>query len=338
MKGKIIQSGKLYLQKEGEDKIRHIKNWEVYEKICKELGISTNYDERTFVEELPLIGRPITEWPEEEEEYKVGPERLVWCVPLECDFQDIVDAGFTAIHTYGQYWTPNHGRDFLDKAQAHGLKVLFSTKTHVHDLLRNGQSWDKSTCKWMVGEFDSHPALWAWIYFDEADAGDDNPSHLVSMNVQKEIHDCFREWTDKPLTTVVRGGTRGWNLVDLDLFDFIMADTYAIDGNEWIWEPNLTWKGALDMVGEQERKYLNANLPDKPMMFIFQSSDAAAIAIGNDNTRIPEGKIQAQFDILNKYGLFSFGVGMYPWSGGDFDPMGKEELRLEIKEFFEKIK
>lgn len=269
--------------------------------------------------------------------YEVGVERLVWCVPLEADFQDIVDAGFTSIHTYGPYWRPNHGRDFLDKAQAHGLKVLFSVKSHVQDKLIAGQPWDRDTCKWMIDEFDSHPALWAWIYFDEIDAGIDSPSHLVPMALQREIHDAFRGWTDKPLTTILRGGTKGWHLVDLPLFDFIMADTYPIDGNDYIWEPGLTWQDALNVVGQQERAYLDANLPDMPIMFVFQSSDSVAEMAGNYGTRIPEGKIEEQFNILNGYKIFSFGIGMYPWSGGSFSPETAPELREEIKELFDKI-
>lgn len=340
MKGRIIQSAKLYLQKEGEEKARHVKHWPDYEAICDELDISTNYRERTFLDddEFPPLGKPITEWPEKESNYKVGKERLIWCVPLECNFQHIVDVGFTAIHTYGPYWGPNRGRDFLNKAEAHGLKVLYSAKSHVHDLIRAGESWDRNGCKRIVDEFDSHPALWAWIYMDEADAGFDDPKHGISMEVQGEIHDAFRSWTNKPLTTVVRGGTIGWHLVGLSLFDFIMADTYAIDGNPWIWEPGLTWQGALHLVGGQEREYLDINLPNTPIMFVFQSSDAAAKGAGNINTRIPEDKIEEQFEILNKYRLFSAGVGMYPWSGGDFDPMGEEGLRNEIKSLFDKIK
>jgi hypothetical protein len=333
----IIQSARLYIYMSGNmgGKLRWIKTARIFEKMGLTWKAKRIYLDDEEIKSLE--GKPISEWPEPS--YKVGSEKLVWCVPLECDFQHIVDAGFTAIQTYGPYWQPNHGRDFLDKAHNHGLKVLYSAKSHVHDLLRQGKNWDKDTCKWMVDEFDSHPALWAWIYFDEPDAGDDSPKHLVPMELQREIHNAFRSWTDKPLTTVVRGGTRGWHLVDFSLFDFIMADSYVIDGNPciWDWEPCITWRDALHIVGQQEREYLDTHMPDMPFMFVFQSSDAVAIAAGNYGTRIPECKIQEQFDILNQYQLFSAGVAMYPWSGGDFDPMKEKSLRLEIKKLFEKI-
>jgi len=340
MKGRIIQDARLFLRLEGEKKIRHIKDYETFLKIRDELEDK----KRVYLHPLPQEGRVIAEWPEKESNYTIGPERLIWCVPLECNFQHIVDAGFTAIQTYGPYWMKNsqghidHGREFLDKAQAHGLKVLFSAKTHVHDMTRAGKSWDRDTCKWMVDEFDSHSALWAWIYMDEADAGSVDPKHGISLATQRAVHDAFRSWTDKPLTTVVRGGTSGWHLVDLSLFDFIMADTYAIDGNPWIWEPGLTWQGALRIVGQQETDYLATHLPNMPIMFVFQSSDFVADQIGNVGTRIPDGKIQEQFDILNQYRIFSAGVGMYPWDGGPFDPEGESVLRTEIKQLFNKIK
>lgn len=68
-KGKIIQSAKLYLQKKGEKEMRHVTNWPTFLKVCDNLKLSTKYQDRTFLndEDFPPKGKPITEWPEEEE-------------------------------------------------------------------------------------------------------------------------------------------------------------------------------------------------------------------------------------------------------------------------------
>lgn len=69
MKGKIIQSAKLYLQKEGEKEMRHVTNWPTFLKVCEDLELGTGWKDRTFLddENFPPIGKPITEWPEGEE-------------------------------------------------------------------------------------------------------------------------------------------------------------------------------------------------------------------------------------------------------------------------------
>jgi len=68
-KAKIIQSAKLYLQKEGEKEMRHLPSWPIFLKVCEDLELSTAWKDRTFLddEDFPSIGKPITEWPEGEE-------------------------------------------------------------------------------------------------------------------------------------------------------------------------------------------------------------------------------------------------------------------------------
>jgi len=65
-KAKVIQSAKLYLQKEGEKEMRHITNWPTFLKVCKDLQISKDWKDRTFLDDeaFPPKGKPITEWPE----------------------------------------------------------------------------------------------------------------------------------------------------------------------------------------------------------------------------------------------------------------------------------
>ena len=156
------------------------------------------------------------------------------------------------------------------------------------------------------------------------------------METQQEIYDFIRARTEKPITSVLRGGTKGWHLVNLDLCDFIMADAYVYDGTGQMWgqEP----LAYLEAIAKQERKYLDENCPDKPMMFVFQTCSSPATDAGNYGTKLPLGHIEEMFNILAEYNLFSFGIGGYGWSGGDFDPMRNDKLYQEIKNLFDKIK
>lgn len=332
MKGKIVQDAKLYLQKEGEEEIRHIENYSDYVKICKELGIKTDSREYRDTDSMKK-GKPIKHWPEKES--KVGPGRLFFCVHPDCDFQRIKDVGATLIHTY--MWDPrNQGQQFLDKAQEQGLRVLFDIKSQIHDQLRHGKPWIRQECEYIVNKFDDHPALWGWYILDEPDAGTDDPAVGVSMELQREIHDAFRGWTDKPLVIALRGGTRGWHLIDFKLWK-IIANTYVWDGTDKCWgmEP----LDALRLVGTQERAFMDEHEVDF-LGFMFQSSSHPATARKPplEGTKVPLGQIENQFNVLNEYGLFPKLVGMYAWSGGDFDPQRSDELRDEIKALFDKLK
>lgn len=333
MKGKIVQDAKLYFQKEGEEKIRHIKTWEAFEAVCRDLGITTAYNERTFLGVLPPIGRPIMEWPEKE--VKVGPERLFFCVHPDCDFQEIKDTGATLVCTY--MWDPrNEGQQFLDKAQEQELRVLFDIKSQIHDQLRHGKPWIRQECEYVVNRFNDNPALYGYYLLDEPDAGDEDPKVKVSIQLQREIHSAFRRWTKKPLVIALRGGTVGWHLIDFSLWD-IITNTYAWDGTGKCW--GMQPLDALKLVGTQERAFMDEH--DVNFLgFMFQSSSHPATQRKPPlyGTKVPLGQIENQFNVLNGYGLFPELVGMYAWNGGDFDPARSPELRQEIKALFDKIK
>jgi len=334
MKGRILQSAKLYLQKEGEEKIRHIENWDkAYIPICDELGIATAFDQRTFLVDLPPEGRPITEWPEEEPEYKIGPERMMFCVPPDCDFQRLKDLGVTVIQHYSIYWEPEYGKQYLDKADHYGLKVLYYLGALTQDLIRAGKPWRKEECERIIRLFDSHEALWGWQSWDEPDS--DNPDYVIPMDIQKDVYDCIKANSSKPFVNTLRGGTRKWHLVNLNLWDIIMPDVYVFDGSGEMWgvKPLV----ALENSAKQCSEYLE-DYPDKPVIFMFQCSDDVAIAAGNHDTKVPLGEIENQFNVINKYELFSGGLSLWAWNGGDFDPMRSDELFTEIKNLFDKIK
>jgi len=158
----------------------------------------------------------------------------------------------------------------------------------------------------------------------------DTPSAGVSMELQKEIHDAFREWTDKPLVIFLRGGTVGWHLIDFSLWK-ILADSYVFDGTGECW--GMKPLAYLDMLAKQERVFMDEHEVDY-LGFVFQSSNH----MDPGGPEIPLGEIENQFIVLQEYELFPEGIGMYGWSGGTFDPERSEELRTEIKELFDKIK
>jgi hypothetical protein len=129
-KATIIQSAKLYLQKEGERKIRHIVNWPTFLKICEDLKLSTDWKDRVFLddEHFPPIGKPITEWPEKEPSPSPSPyvsirkmAILGTCLP-NTPIEHMKNLGFT--HFYGnRTWWPNY-----DEVEQHGLKVFYNIR------------------------------------------------------------------------------------------------------------------------------------------------------------------------------------------------------------------
>lgn len=277
--------------------------------------------------------------------YKVGPKRLFFCVPAEADslqirtfaatadFARIKAVGATIIHSYGMVWLPDQGQEFLVRAHRNDLRVLYCIKGLIHDYIRAGKPWDKWGCETIVEKFDDHPALWGWYVLDEPDAGIDHPEAEVSMELQKEIHDTFRLWTNKLLVIALRGGTKGWHLIDFSLWK-IISDSYVFDGTgECRGMKPLDY---LDMVGQQEWNFMQEHEVDF-LMFIYQCDSSPATGAGNYETKVPLGQIKNQFQVMNKYELFPEGIAVYAWDGGDFCPNWDGEIYNEIKIFFSEL-
>ena len=153
------------------------------------------------------------------------------------------------------------------------------------------------------------------------------------MELQKEIHNTFRNWTNKPLLICLRGGTKGWHLIDFSLWEIISC-CYAFDGTGKCWGMNPI--AYLDMVGKQEYDFMQEHEVDF-WGFMFQCDSHPATDIGKYGTKVPLGEIENQFNILNKHSLFPKGIANYAWSGGDFDPH-RHEIYNEIKDLFDKIR
>jgi len=235
--------------------------------------------------------------------------------------------GATVIHTYE--WLTDQEAPFLDKADKYGLKVLYCIKNHIHDPIRHGKPWKPEECEKRIKRFNSHPALWGWYLFDEPDDG------TISKETQKEVISFFRDRTDKPLVTTLRGGTEGWDNVPIASLDLIIPDAYVFDGTGMCWDKKpleyLKW------VGELERDYLDKHKLNIPMMFMFQCDSHPATSLGLYDTKVPLGEIESQFNVLQEYDLFNAGVAMYAWDGGDFCPNRDEKIYQEIKNLLNKI-
>src|SRR6185436_226797 len=80
----------------------------------------------------------------------------LYCVDDTNDFPTVRAAGFNVI-------TGPAAREFLDAAQANGLQVLARPDTEA------GTKFDAGLARRAVGNFDMHPALWAWYLVDEPD-------------------------------------------------------------------------------------------------------------------------------------------------------------------------
>lgn len=329
----IYQSNRLYVKMNG--KYRWVLTPEVFEK----MKLDWDWKKRKFLGEQEIHkneGSVITEWPEKNPNYKVGKERLFFCVPPEADFQRIKNVGATLIQSYGMVWQHNQGAGFLNKAEEHGLKVLYSIKALIHDKLEAGQGWERAECQRLVAEFNGHPALWGWYLLDEPDGGLDDPNHAVSLELQKEIVNAFRSWTDKPLTISVLAAAKGYHLVDFSLYDLIIPDAYVFDGSGKCWDKEpLEY---LDFATKQISDYFDEHNITTPMMFMFQCDDSVPAGNGYPNTKIPLGEIENQFNTIKPYNLFNSGVAMYAWDGVDFCPNRNDEIYNEIKDLFDKIK
>ena len=333
MKGRIIQDARLFLQKNGEAKMRHVKHWPDYEKICGELGISTDYSKRTFLEpkDMPPEGRPITEWPEKESQ--IGPERVMFCVGPDDDFTRIAALGITIIQSYElPYINTLH---FLDRALDQNLKVYYSIASRVgNEILRTG-SWDRNEVARIIEKCKDHPALFCWHVVEEANLAGRHISH----EVQKEIYDFFKNRDSHPVTQTLAGGTSNWDEINFDAMDFITPDTYAYNGTG-----KMHGKDPLPYlaeVGRQEREYLDKNDITKPIMFLFQCCDEPAVHHDPpiENSKVPLGHIEDQFNVLKPYGLFTLGVGCgWAWNGGFFGPGTSDEMYEEVKSLLDKIK
>ena len=328
MEGKILQRAELFLVQKG--KARHIRHWKDLLAICQEKGIKPDCHSWTYKDghEFPPKGKDIENWPEENSNHKVGPERIMFCVGPNDDFAKIAKLGVTVIQTYELPFINTLA--YLDKAQANKLRVLYSIADRIHNEILAHGDWDRNEVHDIIEKCKGHPGLYCWHVFDEANLHNREITH----HVQRDVYEFFKN--RDPNHAVIQslaGGTKEWSVINFDALDWFIASTYVYNGTGKIWgmEP----LAYLEVVAQEEREYLDKHNIEKEIAFIFQCCDEPAVL---PNTKVPLGHIQEQFDVLREYGLFTRGVALWAWNHGYFGPATSNEMYNEIKDLFDKIK
>lgn len=282
----------------------------------------------------------------------IGPERVMFCVGPDDDFPKIAALGITVIQSYelpylGLYKFDRIERpeislssliqssiSFLDRANQSNLRVYYSIASMVHNQILATGTWNRNDVAEIIESCKDHPALFCWQPVEEANLWNRDISH----EVQKEIYDFFKARDpNHPITQTLAGGTRDWDKINFDAMDFLSPDTYAFDGTGEMWGQKpldyLAW------VGRQERAYLDEKGITKPIMFIFQCCDEPAVNHDPpiEDSQVPLGHIQDQFDTLKPYGVFTEGFALWAWNGGFFGPGTSEAMYKEIKQFFSEL-
>lgn len=265
----------------------------------------------------------------------VGQERIVFCVAPDDDFARIAEMGITIVQSYVSSY---HIQHFLDEAERNGLKVLNSVVQIQWEILETG-TWNRGNMEAQIEVCKDHPAFWGWHIFEELNLREGEISH----SIQKEVYGFFKQ--RDPGHSIVQtisgfvkktNGGFDWDKINFNALDVLMPDLYPYDGDGDCW--GMKPLVALELGASQERRYLDNNSIRKPVIFIMQICDEPAVTSGNYNTKVPLGEIEAQFRILEKYGLFAGGVGAWAWNHGYFSPCTSNEMFDEVKNLFDKIK
>lgn len=264
---------------------------------------------------------------------QIGPERVMFCVGPGDNFEKIAALGITIIQSYELPYIDTI--DFLNRADELGLKVYYSIACMVHNTILATGSWKKDEVAEIIEKCKNHPALYCWQPIEEANLWNRD----ISFEQQKEIYDFFKARDpNHPVTQTLAGGASNWHKINFDAMDFLTPDTYVYDGTGKMWglEPLVY----LAEVGRQERTYLDNKGITKPVMFIFQVCDAPAVTHEPpiENSKVPLGHIEDQFNVLKSYGVFTAGVGCgWAWNHNYFGPETSNEMYEELKNLLNKI-
>lgn len=343
----------------------HRSEWSAYHESGQKVIFTHRYEKSgTYgVKAIASDGRDSSGWSEERFikcQYKVGPHRIMLNVGSDDDFGKVREIGVNTIHDWSIYWyrlapelrdkivrgpkpkiplymMPDNGRDYLDKADQVGLKVMYSLEPIIRDRIIEGLPWDRDEVDRVARMCDEHPAVSIIEVMDEPDMAHFDPKRLIPKEVQREICDFIRQRTNKPLMVIVSGGVSlGWDLVDFSLWDIIGIDHYCWDGTGQIWgEDPLVYFDRCCKLGAD---YLKEKYPDQldKLIYIFQCCMVPAEGI-DPYKPLPEGIMQQQFDAAQKYNLFTMGPALWGWNGGFYGPATSPKMYQEVKVMFDKI-
>lgn len=132
----------------------------------------------------------------------------IYCVDRTNDFAKVRAAGFNVI-------TGPATREFLDAAQAQGLRVLARPGTVA------GPEFDAGRARETIGAVGRHPALWAWYLADEPDL------NLISPEDVRRAHRFVKSLCPtKPTALVIFKGGNARHYANIA--DVTMIDRYPI--------------------------------------------------------------------------------------------------------------
>ena len=169
--------------------------------------------------------------------YPIG----IYCVDRTNDFASVQAAGFNVI-------TGPATKEFLDDAQANGLKVLASPGTTA------GPDFDPARARSVINAVGGHPALWAWYLVDEPDLNLISPEQV--RRTQRFVKSLC---PTKPTALVIYKGDNARDYANIA--DVTMVDRYPIP-----WLP-------LASFGQHVEMTRLALPPEKPLVAVIQAFD-----------------------------------------------------------------
>ncbi len=214
----------------------------------------------------------------------------IYCVDHSSDFATVKAAGFNVI-------TGPPTPEFLNAAQANGLKVLASPDTSA------GPSFNPTRARAAINLVGKHPALWAWYLVDEPDL------NLISPEDVRHAQHFVKSLCPNKLTALVlyKGNSAR---AFANIADVTMIDRYPIP-----WLPLANFGQHVEMA----RLALPA---EKPLVAVIQAfdwnTDRAALPDENDTPLRPPTYAELRcmtYDALARgaNGLFYFAFDTGAW-------------------------
>ncbi len=186
----------------------------------------------------------------------------------DANFELIRGAGITHVHTYatGKSAANAANTAFLDRAQKHGLKVLF-------DL--NGRTWfdgrfDQEKFLALIDSVKDHPALDLWYLYDE-------PGKREQLEPLRQAHRLLQQRTPAIPTSLVTSWVADWWRF-AEACDVQMLDIYPVRHEPF---PQAPINKLTDFVGG------GFNRPDRKIFAVLQSCSWECF---RHQIKVPEGE------------------------------------------------
>lgn len=312
----IVQSARLYIFMGG--KLRHITTSEVLQKMKEDLSISSDWNNRKFIDDDDIdahLGKPISDWPEEPE-----PEIEIrkWAIAGTCMdrtgwYDAFKEIGFTHVYFNRACWMD------LDRLADMGIKAFINITGEKEE------HW-----KTVVADWIDHAACGGYWLDDEGHEPDisrrgepfDNWQHR--LEVRKRFYQVVRDmdsdkWNHPVMEIMDNTGTGdfpdrhpGWGLAySSETHDLLLADIYP------------------DYASPADKPKMIADMTKSWEKFISRYPEHQVIIqmIANGNKYWP-GYIRTQYEFWSKRLGPEMGVCWYKqelW-------MKSEEMRNEMKE------